>query len=394
MKTAVMTGLAAGLAAVLFAGPAAKLDPVANGYPDWQGVVAKNYIAGREIAPSDLRHKVTVVLEVEPNEKLKDQFLEAYPLSQVCALRMPDEGADNWEIPRDVFLVISCRGFTDRKALMELLKSPKGDDDAVAKLRSYGGYGDCVYDEVTFTGAPDSTGKRPYVYVMGPTGTEPLWHGQLNAAGIKEARSAIAKGQKEMRGWETKWRPYFGNIAEPKFHPQIAKALEKGKTAKAMPLEPVAKSILANVKSPDEEKAKEAQVLYDALIQARDDLVLKINLASGRSPHVAVADLQDLNKFWPAEKKRVEKAIARIKANPELDSLGKLFLKVRTWSDPEFMCKNVGEAKKIVAELTKAKKMLEKLKESKSIPVQNAALIIDMRLADLIDSMPNRVPQK
>lgn len=394
MKTAVMMAMAAGLAAVLFAGPAEKLDPVADGYPVWQGVTARNYIVGREISPSDLRHKVTIVIEIEPNEKLQDQLMVGYPLTQVGAISVPESGVESWEVPRDVIRVISCRGFTNHKLVEDALKVTKADQERSSKIGSYRGPGNCFYDEVTFAGAPDSTGKRPYVYVMGPTGTEPLWHGQLNADGVKEARAAITKGLKEIKGWETKWRPYFGNIAEPQFHPQIAKMLEKGKTAKLAPLEPVAKAILANVKAKDEAKAKEAQVLYDALIQTRNDLVLKINLESGKSPHVAVADLQDLLKYWPAEKKHVEKALAKIKADPEIDSLGKLYLKIRTWSNPEFMCKNAGEAKKIVAELTKAKKMLEKLKESKSIPVQNAALLIDMGMDDLITGMPNRVPQK
>ena len=393
MRKTIVTMVAAGLAMALFAGPPAP-EPVADGYPDWQGLTAKNYILGREVSPSDLRHKVTIVIEIEPNEKLQEQLMEGYPLAQASAVSMPESGAEAWELPRNVIRVVSCRGFTSHKQVEEALTVRKADQERSTKLGAYRGLGGCCYDNVTFTGAPDSTGKRPYVCVMGPTGTEPLWHGPLNAAGVKEARAAMAKGLKEIKDWEPQWRPYFGNIAEPQFHPQLAKALEKGKTAKLAPLEPVAKSILANVKAKDEAKAKEAQVLYDALIQTRNNLVVKINMEAGKSPHVAVADLQDLLKYWPAEKKHVEKALGRIKADPELDSLGKLYLKVRTWSNPEFTCKNAGEAKKIVAELTKAKKTLEKLKESKSIPVQNAALIIDMGMDDLIASMPNRVPQK
>ena len=62
---------------LLAAGPVSKTDPVAEGFPDWLGISEKSYIAGREICPSDLRHKVTLVVEVEPNGKLQDQFATA-----------------------------------------------------------------------------------------------------------------------------------------------------------------------------------------------------------------------------------------------------------------------------------------------------------------------------
>ena len=44
-------------AEALWAAPAGKAEPVAEGYPDWQGAVDKNHIAGRYLCASDLRQR-------------------------------------------------------------------------------------------------------------------------------------------------------------------------------------------------------------------------------------------------------------------------------------------------------------------------------------------------
>ena len=400
MKTMTVAILAALASAAAFAGPADKLDPVADGFPDWQGMTAKNYIRGRIGATaSDLRHKVTIVIDVEPNEKLAAQMLDAADLLVNNSVRIafPEGGAmDTWMPQRDVIGVVSCWGGANHKVFEDALTAKKGADIEVARrLAVYRDLGCYVYDNVTFTGAPDSTGKRPYVYVMGPSGKEPIWQGPLNAAAGKEVRVAIAKGRKAMKDWGAPWRPFFGYIAEPKFHPQLAKTLEKAKTAKSAPLDPVAKAILADVKSKDEEKAKEAQVLFDAINQTRSDMLTRITLLSGKYPHLAIADLTDFVKYWPGEKKNLATAYERIKKHPEAEFLAKLYVKAKVWADPEFTCKNAGEAKKIVAELTKAKKAIAKLKDSaKDIPIQDAALLLDVKLDELISSIPSRVAGK
>ena len=383
----------------LLAGPAAKVDPVAEGYPDWQGMSAKNYIMGRELCPSDLRHKVTVVVDLQPSDKLQSQFRLVGNIVEKTGRSTLEFGA-NWEtleLPRDVIVVVSNRGGgkdKDREAIKEALKY-KGEDQmfsrALAAVRSMG----CsMYDDITFTGAPDSTGKRPFVYVIGPEGKEPLCQGELNDAMVKTVNAAIAKGKKQISGWETAWRPFFGNVSEPKFNTSLAKVLEKGKTAKMAPLDPVSKALLADVKAKDPEKAKEAQILYDAINQTRSDLVMRIKMEARTCPHRAYYDIQELLKHWPSEKKRLEEVYARIKASPEAEPLAKMFCKLMEWSKPEFVCKNAGEAKKIVQDLNKMKKTLEKLKESKNITIQNGALLIDMKVDELISAIPSRVAGK
>ena len=362
MKTMTVAILAALASAAAFAGPADKLDPVADGFPDWQGLTPKNYINGRlSISPSDLRHKVVIVIDVEANEKLLEQMQEAAQLllNNKVRIAFGESGnMDEWMPARDLLGVISCWGGANHKVFEDAMVAKKNDIESARVFATFRDNGCCVCENVTFTGAPDSTGKRPYVYVMGPSGKEPLWQGPLNAAADKAVRTAVAKGQKEIKGWPNPWRPFFGNIAEPKFHPQIAKALAKAKTAKSVPMDSIAKAILADVKAKDEEKAREAQILYDALNQTRSDMLVRITLLSGKYPHIASADLVEFLKFWPGEKKNLAKAFERIKKYPEAEFLAKLYVKLKTWASPDFTCKNAGEAKKIVAELTKAKKVL------------------------------------
>ncbi len=335
----------------LLAGPAAKTDPVAEGFPDWQGISAKSFIMGREIVPSDLRHKVTIVVDIQPNDKLQSQLVLAAKFVEKTGLSRIGFGA-NWEtleLPRDIIVVLSNRGGgkdKDREAINAALKYKGEDRNVSTALTSLRSMGCSVYDDVTFTGAPDSSGKRPF----------------------------------------------YGAVGEPKFFPALAKALEKGK-----PLAPVEKAILKDVVAKDPEKAKEAQILYDALNQTRSDLLMRISLEVKDCPHRAYYDVQEILKYWPAERKRLEPVYAKFKAVPGAEKLAKIFIKLKAWDDPEFTCKNAGEAKKIVAELNKLKKDLEKMKDPEKNPVvviQNGASLLDMKVDELISAIPLKVPAK
>ena len=323
---------------------------------------------------------------------------KAFASLAVLALSANSFG-ENWEtkeLPRDVLFVVSVRGGGKNAAetLKEAFKPPKeADENVIRMLSNCKGPSVPIYSELTFDGAPDATGKRPFVYVMGPTGTTPLFQGTLDAKGEKGAKVAVSEAKKKMpKGWD----PFFGTLDEEQRakYPLLLKALEKGKTAKMSPIAPAVKVIQKDIVSKDAEKATEAQILYDALEQTRSDLLMRIKLEYGACPHRAVYDMQQLAKFWPSEKKRVDMIAAKLKANPEAAKLAQIFCKVMAWSDPEFTCKNAGEAKKIVAELNKMKKDLEKLKESKTIVVQNGALLMDGQLDTLISDIPTRLPEK
>lgn len=379
----------------LSAAPAAKGDPVAEGYPDWQGAVDKNYICGRNLCASDLRHKITIVVDLEPNAALQNQFVLAYNLVQLSGLYGIGSEWD-WEakpiLPRDVIVVVSNRGGGKDKDVEEIKASLKykGDDESIARaVASMKGIESSIYHDITFPGAPDTTGKRPYVYVMGIEGTTPIYQGALDDKGVGEAKKAVRAELAKLRKAEFKWMPFYGSIPEPQFNPQFAKTIAKGK-----PLKPLATALLKDVVSKDADRAKEAQILFDALNQTRSDMVFRIQAQSRGAPHRALCELQQLVKFWPSEKKRLDVVVAKAKTIPGANKLAVMLGKIMGWEDPNFMCKNAGEAKKIVLELKKMKKDLEKMKESDVIVVQNGALLLDTHVDTLIELIPTRVPEK
>ena len=378
-------------ATVLDAAPPAVVMPVAEGYPAWSGITPKNYILGRQIEPSDLRQKVTVVVDIEPNANLRDQLLASYWFVRKTEISLGLGAGANWEttptLPRNVFVLFSVHDCKDPAVVKEALKRRKGDDEIAQMLAELGGNGSAYYRDATFEGAPDTAGKRPYFYVMGPEGKTPILQGALGKGPDRATMTAVNKASKELS--ERAWRPFYGFVEEPRFHPELAGLLQKGK-----PLAPVEKALVKDISSKDPERAKEAQILYDALNQTRSDLVFRIRMEAAACPHRAWYDLQVLLKHWPGEKKKLDAAAAKIKENPEAFKLAQMYGKVMVWDDPEFVCKNAGEAKKIVAALGKMKKDLEKLKESKVIAVQNGALLLDMKVDELIGLVPTKVPQK
>ena len=381
-----MSSAAAAMALCAVAAPP-KVEPVAAGFPQWQGITPKSHIRGREITAADLRHRVTVVVDVDDNADLHKQLLEAAGLVQLTGLTSLGFEGGNWEtmtLPRDVLIVVSCHGLLkNQDALKTALKSAGPDENALA------GFSSAMvpfYENISFAGGPETEGKRPYIYVMGPTGTEPLSQGKLDAASIKAARAAIGKAKAKLK--ETPWKQFYGT-AEPEKFPAVAAAIAKGK-----PLGPVAAAIQKDVLSKDAEKAQAAQVVCDALSQTRSDLLFRIRLEAQACPHRAYYDFQQLVKFWPGEKKKLDDVMLKLKSIPDGEKLSKMFCKAMVWSDPEFVCKSKGEATKIVKELQKMKGMLEKLKESKVIVIQNGALLLDSQIDALNSPIPDRVAGK
>lgn len=383
-KLMLLAGMSVWTAAAV-AGPAVKADPVASMYPDWQNVTPKNLIAGREVCPSDLRHKTVIVVEVQTGEKLKSQLMLAatYAMRGAFALKM----GENWEtvqVTRGVVEVVSVHGPNARKEVTELLQTAKTTkDQELGTIRQLDGNGCVIGEDLTFPGAPDNGGQYPFVYVLGPNGKEPLYKGVLSKATYKDVHAAYQKANAETAALE--WQPFVGSVKEPKY-PQLTKALEKGK-----PLDPVAKAILKDVTSSDEAKAKEAQILFDAMNQTRSDLVMRIGMEASACPHRAAYDIQEVLKYWPSEKKRIESLTGKIRSNPDTELLSKVFCKLMDWADPNFTCKNTSEAKKIVQELNKMKKGIAPLKESKNLSIQNGALLIDLQIDDLITAIPTKV---
>ena len=379
--------LCAACAAIeLAAAPAAKMEPVAAGFPQWQGLVQKNYIQGREITPSDLRHRVTIVIDVEDCPALKHQMLLASRfLSQTGHVGLEGSDFETRELPRNVLIVVSCHGLLKNPDALK--KALKPADNTEAGLSYFYSTQTPFYEGVSLVGGPETEGQRPYIYVMGPKGATPLSQGKLNEAGIKAASKAIGEAKAQIaKGPE--WKPFYGTVS-PEKYPAIAAAIAKGK-----PLAPVAVAIQKDILSKDAEKATDAQIVYDALSQTRSDLLFRIRLEARSCPHRAYYDFQKLVKFWPSEKKKLDDVMQRLKAIPDAEKLSKMFCKVMTWAEPDFVCKNKGEAKKIVEELKKMKPVLAKMKESKVIVVQNGALLMDAQLDTLIETIPDKIAVK
>lgn len=392
MKSIMWTALLSLGAAVAFGAPSGKVEPVAEGYPDWQGFSEKNYICGRRLTPSDMRHRFTIVVELEPTGSLQRQIANVGDLATLNGLAGFHAG-ENWEtlvFPRDVLIVVVNRGEKDHDAFKKALVMPKTEDEVFRRtLGNMQHPSIAYYDDITFTGAPDTTGKRPYIYVMGPEGKEPIYQDQFGLKTDKEVRAAIGKAKKKLNADGFKWVPFFGSIEDPKSHPQYVKKVKEGK-----PLGQVVQAMQKDILAKDPEKAKEAQILYDASYQTCGDLVLRIRLEAMACPHRAYYDYKQLGNYWPGEKKQLKDIVLKMKTIPDATVLAEMFCKAMTWADPNFTCKNAGEAKKIIGELNKMKKTLEKLKESKTIVVQNGALLLDGQVDELISVMPTKVPEK
>ena len=199
---------------------------------------------------------------------------------------------------------------------------------------------------------------------------------------LANVKAAVAKGRKTLKPK----KPYFGEVEEPKFYPQLAKSLETGKPA----FRQVMGQIQRGVTSSNPEQAKEAQLLLDAFDQRRSDLEFVINKSVFSSPHVAYAHIQELTQRWPSAKKDVEKATTRIKSISGAEKIGKLYVLIRKCSDPAFVPKNAAEAKKIVGELKAAKPYLERMKTSKVPVLQNAAFALVGEVERLVEDLPTR----
>jgi len=368
---------------------------VAEGYPDWTGVTPKNYIWGRVLASdAELRQRAaTVVVEFDA-EKATEQLNKAGGLAELNGYgKAVGATSGNWEtiaLPHDVMVIFVAKNAKDTAKVLEAMK--QGDHTKNAGI-VLGIKGNCapIYRNVTFAGAPDDGGKLPFVYVLGYEGTTPLvkeaYADKKTEAAVK---AAIAAQRKKLAEAQLKWRPFYGYVEEPKFYKDLEKQIEKGK-----PLDAYATKLLKGVTSKEAERAREAQIIYDALEQTRGDYMTIIQGSYASRPHVAAYTIGQLTKYWPKTRKQMSDIADKIKSNNAAQPIIKMYPKIMQWADPNFTCKSAAESKKIVGELEKMRKSLDPLKEdAKNITLQNAALIIDTMLEELITTMPNKVPAK
>lgn len=345
-------------------------ESVAPGFPAWEGVEPKNHLGGVEIEPSDMRQRVTVVVEFEA-EKAVEQLT---PMTGLAGWANPFTGS-NWELmeaQRRCIVVFSDRGKRSKAAQAGL--------EALYSTRMVGAYFNGratapIYHDVRFPGGPDAKGKYPMIYVMPPEGTTPV----TNVFGdVKGIEIALAAARACCNADKRDWTPFTG-VREPKYVKGIDKALAADK-----PLVPFLASARAGIKSKNPEQAEECQKVYDALVQGKSDLVWRIHAEILTSPTRAYCDIQRTMALYPAEKKRMMALLARFQELPEVPRLGRALALLLKYRGEAYVPKNAGEAKKTIAALLKAKKDIAPFKDSPRIGSQNAAMLIDAEIDHVV----------
>ena len=321
---------------------------VAPGFVDWSGAVDKNHIAGRYISDSDLRHRFIVIVEFE-SDKACEQL--AFAVSgRIAVLDNIDPSGlagefRSWEnrpYPRDCLVVYVSRGKGQVRSVANSLAAHANDENLTWMT-----YFRPVYEGITFPDAPKGDGKYPFVYVMPPSGTSPIFSGPCEGEKTERAIGAAIDSYLSKTGRWPKWRPFYGLVESPKFFPQLAKSLRAGKS-----LQPVLKACEAGIKSADADKAREAQLLYDAIEQTRGDIGYRILRNAHDFPHCAVDDIRRLHRHWPSLPTHLgdlEKALLT-EPIPALADIYGLIIDCETYADSW----TVGEAAAARASIKKA----------------------------------------
>lgn len=334
-------------------------------------------MSGRHICASDLRHTVAAVVVFDA-AKADEQLDAARGIGTAhgafCGTEF--DGPAAWEkdnVRHDYIALYTFAGAAGAKDVRKLF-------DPQSPLKFSGSVS--IYADVTCAGIPPPT-ELPFLYVFGPDGKEPLLAKPVNAESLQEFVRILRPAMSKV----PKWRRFYGIGSEENGFPQLKKAVDGGK-----PLAPVSAVLQKPVLSPDVAKAKESQVLFDAIEQTRSALVYQICAEAWTIPYCAQSDLDLLLKHWPGEKSNPLLAKAQgILSGKTAKALSAIYLKTKVWNDEGFRCKNAGEAKKIVQELRKMKKTLLPLKESTVLSMQNCAFRLEPIVDTLIETIPNRV---
>ena len=356
--------------------------PVAEGFVRWTGLDSiKGTKNARWLSPSDLRGRFVVVVDIDA-AKAPEQVKATIGI-QNLALNPNGHGTD-WDfapVPRDIVVVYNVHDLSDENLEKKLYEN----EDLKKELgqRAYNFYG-----FVTFEGAPDCQGERPYVYVMGPEGTEALYKGKfVKDKTAKEVKAAIAKAAAEL----PPWRPWYGYVTEVKHTKGFDAAIAGGKG-----LAPFTMVLKKGIVSKKPEVAAESQRLYDALEQRKMDLLYAIRTERNASPCAALYDIEEVSRRFPALKRDLAEFSDKVqKQHPNITQLYKHYALFRRCADPAFKAKSAGEAKKLAAELEKARPILTKMGDDpKDVAIQNMALSLVQRMDDVVAELPAKVQEK
>lgn len=378
------------LAAAACAAPS-KVDPVAEGFPSWEGVSDRNYLMGRIITPSDLRQRAVLVIVLKNDENLQKHLLNL--ISAVHGLDdIPPSHDSQWDtldvMPRKCVILVTLHGQTksaaeDLKAALTADKDMKKED--AQKLSYWYAYvSPAFYKDVTLADAEPIT-EFPYVYVMDGKSADPVYKSVYKPADNAKIRNAVAKAKSGL----PRWREFTG-VEEVTFFKDIEKKIVAQK-----PLKPCIMALKASLSDKNPDKAREAQIMYDALNQYCSDLKLRISREFRGSPARAYADAQKLFRYFPQEKKAIAQVDTYLKSNKSAVTLGKIYEKYLEWSQPDFTFKNASDAKKAVQLVNSWKKPLEKMsQDSSNTTLQGEASLILAQLDTIAEVLMTKVPQK
>lgn len=363
---------------------------VAAGYADWTGVELKNRIMGRTLSASDFRHRVTifVVLPCDPKDEAQKKLGDFLRATRSFSNLQPSldwnfDFETEEKLPRDILLVGVIQGKCTPKMLSAALKTRPDEQE---EDRPVGAWREAsFYMNVEMVNGPDPEGKYPYVYIMGPSGTEPRWKGVYSKEAWKEASQAVTKAKGEIGEWTQ-----LTGVAEAQYFKKEQQELLSGKPAQG-----VLAKLKKGLTDADAEKAKEAQIMYDAVFQYRSDLFYRILQEYREHPARAFVDAQRLITLFPQEKKSLQDVNAKLKANKAVLTIGKMFEKVCEWNRPDFTFKNTSEAKKAVQLVNTWRKPLEKISNDQTdTGLAGEASLILAQLDGLAETLMTKVPQK
>ena len=356
--------------------------PVAEGFVKWKGFdTIKSERTARWLAPSDLRGRFVIIVDIDA-AKATEQLKATLPLLRFGFNPGWNTDWDFEPVKRDVIVVYNLHDFAEARMMTDIY-----ENEALKQIiASYGSLN--FYGFVTFDGAPESQDERPFVYVMGPEGTEPIYKGKFVAGTTyNEINKAIEKAAADLPAW----RPWYGYVAEVKHTKGFDAAVAGGKG-----LAPFLQALKKGIVSKKPEVAAESQRLYDALEQHKGDLMYAIKKEFSFSPCAALYDIEELTKRFPALKRDVAKFNEKFqKQHPNIMQLYKHYALFRRCANPGFQAKSAAEAKKLAVELEKARPILTKLAEdAKDVAIQNMAVSLLPRLDDVIAGLPEKVMKK
>lgn len=355
--------------------------PVAEGFPHWKGFETWLPGSARQLTPSDLRGRYAVVVEMKGNKaSLLGQFKRVMTL-QFLGFNPSSQTSWDFGLPHSDVIVV----FNIHDAGEDVIGKDFSGEEDIKKELSQRAFN--FYTDLTFEGAPDAQSEYPFVYVMPPEGMEPIFKAKANDDIRKQVGAAIKKAKAAPKTWHD----YYGYVEEVKHTKGYDAAIAGGKT-----LMPIIAALRKGIVSTDPEVAKESQMLYDAIEQRKGDLEYFIAKEWRVSAAAAISDYNELVARFPAMKKdaALKGLVAKAQAVPDISSVMKVYPPFRIACDVNRRSISPSEAKKLAADMKKSKAVIDKLANSKTIHVQNLALLMQQMLDERVSEMEAKAAEQ